>query len=259
MIHQLALHRLRKLRSSKIMLVFAIVCVFLGAITVLPTIIFAKAMDVDIPAPDTAVGYFQFVVAMGHLAALILGVTTWRQDYKDGTLLTFAARPISRIEIIVGKILGSIYALLAFFAIAFLLYAVIYVIFLRFPIPAVTWLYVPQLFMSWLATYSVGLFFSNVSAPLLAACLAIVYYLLGALGAVLAQFQESTLTSIGRALKFVSIDRDQAIGLEQFLNADISSLAPVGRVMAYYAVWAVMLMALSLWLFSRREFMGKRS
>ncbi len=258
MINRLALHKLQKLRSSKMLLVFVIGCGFLALVTVIPPVVFAAYQGVSIGS-EIAAGFFELLVGIGQIAALFLGVTTWRPDYKDGTLLTFAARPIARVELLVGKILGSIYALLIFLAISLLIYLLLHLIFLRFAIPAVSLLYLLQVFLSWMATFSIGLFFSSFSGTLMASVLGALYFLISMIGRQLANLPESTLTFIGKAVRMISIDRDLGYSLAQVLSSDLGSLAPLWKASGYYVLWTLLLICASILLFARREFMGKRS
>ncbi len=259
MINDIAFHRLGKLRSSKIIWVFVGACVFLSLPTILPAILFSKMSPGAVAGESSAAPFFLMVNFLGHVAALILGVTTWRSDFRDGTLLTFAARPIARIELLIGKVIGSIYGLLIYLAIAVVFYSVLHVIFFDFSIPAVTPLYLLQLLVSWLSTYSLGLLFSNIGNPLMATFLALLYWLLSFLGKLFQRAPFQILQSIGDALKYISIDNDQTYTLDEILKADLPSLAPILQGIAYYALWSVLLISISIVLFHKREFIGKRS
>ncbi len=258
MIHRLAVHRLQKLRSSKIIWVFVIVSGFVALVTLLPLIVMAAMSGVNLGS-ETAAGFFQVLVGLGHIAALVLGVTTWRQDYKDGTMLTFAARPLSRIELIIGKILGSFYALLLFLAVSLAVYALFHLIFLRFAIPAPTMLFLLQTVFSWISTFAIGLFFSSFSGPLLATVLGVIYYIVSALGTQLAELPRGLWPLIGKSIRLISIERDLGFSFAQVMSADLPGVAPMLKACAYYLLWALCLMCASILLFARREFVGKRS
>lgn len=258
MIHRLAAHRLQKLRSSKIIWAFVIVSGFLALVTLLPVIVMAAMSGVNLGS-ETAARFFQFLIGLGHIAALILGVTTWRQDYRDGTMLTFAARPLSRIEMLIGKILGSFYALLAFLAVALAIYALFHLIFLRFPIPAATLLFLLQTIFSWISTFAIGLFFSNFSGPLLATVFGVIYFIVSALGAQLAELPRGLWPVIGKGIKLISVERDLGFSFAQVMSADLPGVAPMLKACAYYLLWALCLICASILLFARREFIGKRS
>ena len=259
MINDLAIHRLGKLRSSKIVWVFAGACAFLALPTLLPAIIFSKAISTGVAGQSAAIPYFMFINFMGHIAALILGITTWRQDYRDGTMLTFAARPIARIELLLGKLLGSVYGLLIYLAIVIVFYGLLHLIFFRFPVPAVGALYLVQLFVSWLSTLALGLLFANFGNPLMATFLAAMYWLLSLLGKLFQQIPVAALQSAGDVLKYISIDNDQTYSLGEIFKSDLPSLSPILQGIGYYFLWAVFLVAISIVLFHKREFIGKRS
>lgn len=259
MINNLAIHRLGKLRSSKIIWVFAGACLFLGLPTLLPAIFFSKAMSAGAAGQSAAIPFFMFVNFMGHIAALILGITVWRQDYRDGTMLTFAARPIARIELLMGKLLGSVYGLLIYLGIVIVFYGIIHVIFFPFGIPGVAPLYLLQLLMAWLSTLALGLLFSNFGNPLMAAFLAAMYWFLSLLGKLFQQLPIAALQTTGDVLKYISIDNDQTYSLAEILKSDLPSMSPVLMGIGYYFLWTVLLVAISIVLFNKREFIGKRS
>ncbi len=259
MINDLALHRLSKLRSSKIIWVFVGACVFLALPTILPIIFVDSMAPGSVGAESAAAPFFKLVNFMGHMAALILGITTWRIDYRDGTLLTFAARPIARIELLIGKIIGSLYGLLIYLLIAVALYAVIHLIFFRFAIPGVAPLYLLQLLTAWLSTFGLGLLFSNFGNPLLATFLAALYWFLSIMGDIFQKLPFKTLQVIGDTLKFLSIDNNRTYSLDAILKSDISSISPILSGIGYYAAWSLLLFSLSILLFNKREFINKRS
>lgn len=259
MINSLAMHRIGKLRSSKIIWVFVGVCLFLGMPVFLPVVLFSKMATIAVAGQSAAAVFFKYVNFMGHLAALILGITTWRQDYRDGTLLTFAARPIARIELLVGKVLGSIYGLLIYLAIAVVLYALVHLIFFHFSIPAVASLYLLQLMAGWISTFSLGLLFSNFGNPLMATFLAVAYWLLSLLGGIFQKVPVDALRSVGNVLRLISIDNDRTYKLEEILKSDLPTVTPILQTIAYYSLWAMLLLAITVVLFNRREFIGKRS
>jgi ABC-type transport system involved in multi-copper enzyme maturation permease subunit len=259
MIHSLALHRLGKLRSSKIIWVFVGACLFLGLTVFLPVVLFSKMATIAVAGQSAATVFFKFVNFMGHLAALILGITTWRQDYRDGTLLTFAARPIARIELLAGKVLGSIYGLLIYLTIAVMFYALVHLIFFHFSLPAIASLYLLQLLAGWISTFSLGLLFSNFGNPLVATFLAAAYWFLSLLGGIFQKVPVATLQGVGKVLRMISIDNDRTYKLEEILKSDLPSLAPIWQTIAYYGLWALLLLAITVVLFNRREFIGKRS
>lgn len=259
MINDLAMHRLAKLRSSKIIWVFAGACIFLGMFFLLPVALFSK-MAKGMPLGEgAAIPFFMFVDFMGHLAALILGVTVWRLDSRDGTLLTFAARPIARIELLVGKILGSLYGLVIYLAIAVAVYAIVHLVFFNFHIPAAAPLYLLQLLVSWMSTLALGLLFSNLGNPLMAAFLGVIYWFLGKLGNLFVMTPIDVMRYIGKAIRFISIDNDQTYALGEVLRSDLPSMNPILQAIAYYGLWALLLFTISIILFNRREFIGKRS
>ena len=259
MINSLAMHRLGKLRSSKIIWVFVGGCLFLALTVFLPVVLFSKLATIAVAGQSAAATFFKLVNFMGHLAALILGITAWRQDYRDGTLLTFAARPIARIELLAGKVLGSFYGLLIYLAIAVILYALVHLIFFHFRIPAVAPLYLFQLLAGWISTFSLGLLFSNFGNPLMATFLAAAYWLLSLLGGIFQKVPVETLQTIGNVLRLISIDNDRTYRLEEILKSDLPTVAPILQTIAYYGLWALLLLAITVVLFNRREFVGKRS
>ncbi|MGB5106096.1 MAG: ABC transporter permease subunit [Candidatus Zixiibacteriota bacterium] len=259
MINDLAIHRLGKLRSSKIIWVFVGVCGFLGLTFFLPAILFRKAISAGVAGQSAAIPFFMFVNFMGHIAALILGITAWRQDYRDGTLLTFAARPIARIELLLGKLLGSIYGLLIYLGIVVVFYGLLHLIFFRFAIPAVAPLYLLQLLVAWLSTLALGLLFSNFGNPLMATFLAAAYWFLSILGSLFQKLPIDALQTAGDVLKYISIDNDRTYSLDEILKSDLPSLSPILLGIGYYFLWAALLIAISIVLFNKREFIGKRS
>ena len=259
MINDLAIHRLGKLRSSKIIWVFAGVCAFLSLPTLLPAILFSKAVSAEVAGRSAAINYFMFINFVGHIAAMIMGITAWRQDYRDGTMLTFAARPIARIELLIGKLIGSTYGLLIYLGIVVVSYGLVHLIFFRFSVPVVAPLYLLQIFMAWLSTFALGLLFSNFGNPVMATFLAVMYWFLSLLGKAFQQFPVAMLQSAGDTLKYISIDNDQTYSLEEILKSDLPSLSPILQGIGYYFLWAVLLIAISIVLFNKREFIGKRS
>ncbi|MBK7090553.1 MAG: ABC transporter permease subunit [bacterium] len=259
MINDLAMHRLSKLRSSKIIWVFVGACIFLAAPTILPVIFVNDMAPGSVGIESAAAPFFKLVSFMGHIAALILGITTWRIDYRDGTLLPFAARPIARIELLVGKILGSLYGLLIYLFIAIALYAVLHLIFFRFSIPGVAPLYLLQMLMSWTSTFGLGLLFSNFGNPLLATFLAALYWFFSMMGFIFQQLPFRTVQIIGDVLRFMSIDNYRTYSMDAILKSDLSDVTPIFSGIGYYFAWTLFLVCLSIVLFNKREFIGKRS
>ncbi|MCK4857813.1 MAG: ABC transporter permease subunit [candidate division Zixibacteria bacterium] len=259
MIRTIARHKLTKFSHSRMILIFVLAGLFIGLIVFLPVIV-SKAMAPGMPiGGGVAATYFDIVEFFGAAVALVLGVLMWRQDAKDGTLSIFLARPISRTALLAGKLLGSIYALLLFLGITLLVYFAAHLLLLSYDIPLVFLLYLVQVMVKWLVILSFGLAFSSLVNSLLAAVLVIGYFTLGTIGKIVLAFPSRWTQVPAKIIKVLVMDIDKGCQPETVLLTDMSSLSPLLIGIAYYALWSVMLLSLSIILFSRREFSGSRT
>jgi ABC-type transport system involved in multi-copper enzyme maturation permease subunit len=240
-------------------LIFIIASVFIGLISLFPIIIVGMMAGQKITGPEGAEMYFGLAQFLGSIAGLLLGVTLWRQDQKDGTILTFLARPLSRIELLIGKIVGCTYALAVFTGTVVALYLCIHLIFFSFALPLVSSLYLLQFMAFLLAMFAIGAFCSSLAGSLGAAVMACGYLVLRAIGDILLNSSPAWAQFVGKVIRFLSISFSIPYGLGELLTADTGSVLPMLEAIGYYLLWAVMLLSASIIVFSKREFTGRRS
>jgi ABC-type transport system involved in multi-copper enzyme maturation permease subunit len=259
MINVIARHKLSKLRNSKMLLIFFIVTGFIAAITIFPMIIFSATMGVKLSGAEALASYFKLISMIGHAAALMIGATCWRQDLRDGTILTFAARPLSRLSLFYGKVVGCFYAAILYIAVALVLFALIDLFFFSYLPPMGFYLYLLQQFLSLILTFAVVLFLTNFFNPVMAVVIAVLYFFIGSIGSALALFTSGVWHALGIAIRAIAIERDLSYSPTAVLIADVESLKPVWNAVGYYLLWIVMLTSASALLFVRRELLTKRS
>lgn len=259
MINAVARHKLSKLRNSKMLLIFGIVAAFIALVTIVPMLIFASMAGSSVSGPEALASYFQLISFIGHTAAVVIGAVCWRQDLRDGTILTFAARPLSRFTLFFGKVLGCLYAVLLYFVVALVLFALLDGIFFSYLPPVGFYIYLLQQLLSIILTFAVVLFFSNFFNPVMAVVLAIVYFLIGGIGTTLITLTTGFWHGLGLAIRAIAIERDLSYSPTALLTADLATLKPVWEAIGYYLVWLVALISASALLFNRRELLTKRS
>jgi len=259
MINTIALHKLSKLRNSKLLLIFFIAAAFICLLFVAPMVVTAALAGGKVSGSEALAIYFYAINFVGHAAALIIGATCWRSDLRDGTILTFAARPLSRLSLFFGKVIGCIYAVLLYFAVALAFFAIIDVLAFSYIPPLPFYLYLLQQILSIVVTFAVVLFLSNFFNPVLAVVLAVVYFLIGGIGSLLASLSFGFWHILGVSIEAISISRSLSYSPIALLSADVGSLTPLWNAIGYYALWIMALVAASALLFERRELLIKRS
>jgi|GEM_PF-1777034 len=265
MINTIALHKLAKLRHSRMILIYVIGCGCISLFTILPVILMGVVSGNRIVGAETAMMYFGLARAFGLVAALMLGATLWRQDEKDGTLLTFMARPLSRIELLIGKSLGCLYALLIYLGAVVAFYLIAHLFFFRFSIPLSFTLYLIQELLFYLVYFAAGAFFSSFLKPLLAAT-AVLGWAFTALLAKIFLFAKTFLSLsptwchvLGKGFKFLALDSDISYSVQALFTADIPTIMPLFKGIGYYLLWTVLFISAAIILFDKREFAGRRS
>ncbi len=259
MIRAIASHKLAKLRHSRMILIFLIGCGCISLFTILPVILMGVVSGNRTVGASTASTYFSFAGFFGFVAALMLGATLWRQDEKDGTLLTFMARPLSRIELLLGKSLGCLYALLIYLGAAVAFYLLAHLLFFRFSIPVSFPLYLIQELASYLVYFAAAAFFSSFLKPLLAATAVLGWAFLSVLAKVLIAFSPTWCQVLGKGLKFVSLDSNISYSVVALFTADIPTVMPLFKGIGYYLLWSLLFFSAAVILFNKREFAGRRS
>jgi len=259
MINVIARHKLSKLRNSKMLLIFAIVAGFIAMLTFVPILIMAGVQGARISGAEALSGYFRIISFIGHAAALIIGATCWRQDLRDGTILTFAARPLSRFSLFFGKLIGSVYAIVLYYVVALALFAVFDLFVFQFVPPAGFYLYLLQQILSLVLSFAIVVFFSNFFNPVFAVVITVLYFFVGGIGTTLAMLTHGFWHVLGVSLEAISVERALSYSPDAMLTADIESLRPVWNAIGYFSVWIVALVSASALLFDRRELLTKRS
>jgi Cu-processing system permease protein len=259
MINTIALHKLAKLRHSRMILIYIIGCGCISLFTILPVILMGVVSGNRVLGAETAAMYFGFARFFGLVAALMLGATLWRQDEKDGTLLTFMARPLSRIELLIGKSLGCLYALLIYLGAVVAFYLLAHVFFFRFSIPLSFPLYLIQELLFYLVYFAAGAFFSSFLKPLLAATAVLGWAFMALLAKIFLSLSPTWCRVLGKGFKFLSLDSDISYSIRALLTADIPTIMPIFKGIGYYLLWSVLFFSAAVILFSKREFAGRRS
>jgi Cu-processing system permease protein len=259
MINVVALHKLAKLSHSRMILIYVIGCGCISLFTILPVILMGVVSGNRVVGAQTALMYFGFARFFGLAAALMLGATLWRQDEKDGTLLTFMARPLSRIELFLGKSLGCIYALLIYLGAVVAFYLLAHLLFFRFSIPLSFPLYLIQELLFYLVYFTAGAFFSSFLKPLLAATAVLGWAFLTLLAKIFLSLSPTWCQVLGKGFKFLSLDSDISYSVQALFTADIPTITPLFKGIGYYLLWSVLFFSAAVVLFNNREFAGRRS
>ncbi len=259
MINAVALHKLAKLRHSRMILIYVIGCGCISLFTILPVILMGVVSGNRTVGADTALMYFGFARFFGLAAALMLGTTLWRQDEKDGTLLTFMARPLSRIELLIGKSLGCFYAMLIYLGAVAAFYLLAHLLFFRFSIPLSFPLYLIQELMFYLVYFAAGAFFSSFLKPLLAATATLGWAFMALLAKIFLSLSPTWCQVLGEGFKFLSLDSDISYSVQALFTADIPTVMPIFKGIGYYLLWSIIFFSAAVVLFNKREFAGRRS
>jgi Cu-processing system permease protein len=259
MINAIALHKLAKLRHSRMILIYVIGCGCISLFTILPVVLMGVVSGNRAVGADTASMYFGFARFFGLVAALMLGATLWRQDEKDGTLLTFMARPLSRIELFLGKSLGCLYAMLIYLGAVVAFYLLAHLLFFRFSIPISFALYLVQELLFYLVYFAAGAFFSSFLKPLLAATAVLGWAFMALLAKIFLSLSPTWCNVLGKGFRFLSLDSNISYSVQALFTADIPTIMPIFKGIGYYLLWSVFLFSAALVLFNKREFAGRRS
>ena len=79
------------------------------------------------------------------------------------------------------------------------------------------------------------------------------------MGSIFQQLPFRTVQIVGDVLSFMSIDNYRTYSLDAILKSDLSDVTPIFSGIGYYFAWTLFLVCLSIVLFNKREFIGKRS
>jgi ABC-type transport system involved in multi-copper enzyme maturation permease subunit len=208
---------------------------------------------------DAAGLFFGLVNDFGWMISITLGAILWRQDERDGTLFTFMAKPISRIQMLYGKLLGCIYALIIYLGITTLLFALLDLLLVHAALPATMPLFLLECLLEWTAYLSLSLFFSCYFNSLTAAFLVILGGIFSFLARQLIRIDSDTARLVGKIIRFPFIDTNMEFTAGDLFVPELQALKPLLTSAGYFALWSVVLLTASVLIFRTREFYGKRS
>ena len=248
-----------KLRRRKIIWLFGLAPFLLSALVAGPTILLASRPEVKEAGLESLftwgliLGWGSFLSLAGRIFALILGAMTVDRDIHDGTIFPVLAKPISRAETILGKYLGSALILAVYLTIE----AVIMLAAMTQVGGDRQWLPVLNNLMAdifvFAAVLALGLVLGVVLRPALGLGLAFVSLIWMQLSTPLLQSEHPVWHTLGM-IPPVLFPRagEMALWLDVTSSAHVDAVPLLLRI-GYAVAWTLLLLALTLWRFERRD------
>lgn len=204
------------------------------------------------------------VSLFGSVTAIVLGVSLLYTEIKKRTIHTIVTKPLERYEFVLGKYLGMCVTLSCLVA----LFTVVMVGLLQLQDVSFTVALAKALILAFfevLVVAAIAVFFSSFSSPFLSGIFTFGLFYVGRvtpdLRAAIATTESEAVQALCKGALYIvpdlhlfSVSGGTVDGERVSVHADFVSWAYVGTATAYALVAISVLMALSIWIFSRRDF-----
>jgi|GEM_PF-1490616 len=258
---QIALTLKRLIRNRLIIAVFIVAILILG---LLGSAIVAHDIMVETGQGEAArgaasgalVGADFFTGVFSNLIAIIIGATIIRSDIKDGTIFSVLSKPIERWQYLLGSYIGSaVYLLLVWSIFAWLFLGLVF--YVEGSLDRAHGLILARQIILSMLLFSLAFFLSQLLNSWIAGALAILVYngeSLVSLFDLIARKLVGPLSLQARAAFgyiFPAVDRLDF--LNQLLTGDPVEPLQVGWIFLHLADYSLVMVALALLVFSRKE------
>lgn len=248
-----------KLRRRKMIWLFGVAPFVLSLMVVAPALIALSRPEFEDAGVDALfnwgliIGWGGFLSWAGRMFALILGATAIDRDLRDGTIFPVLAKPASRAQVILGKLLGSATVVGVYLAME----ALILLVAAAAGGSDVEWGYLLTALLAdafaFLAMLSLGLLLGMVMRPALGIGIAI-------LGGILLNITSYMIHSSSTAWQWIGGlligTLPRAGEMTAWLNTSEAAQldpVPVAMRLGYALAWGALLTVGALWRFQRRE------
>ena len=206
----------------------------------------------------------------GVFIAVFIGIGLVSKEVERRSIYSLLAKPIHRYQLVVGKYCGLVLTLAVnLLVMAFALYVVL--AYMGWGVPpdaARAWdapaldpallIAVGLIFVELMLVTAIALFFSTFSTPILSAAMTFAVYVVGHFTTDLRRFQDvvdsPAAARIARGLYWVLPNLAQFDVKADVVHGRHVPLGYVGIATAYGAVYIALLLVLSVFVFSRRDF-----
>jgi ABC-type transport system involved in multi-copper enzyme maturation permease subunit len=230
--------------------IFALLMI--GAVRLLPEISATTENKITLDFGLAAIDFLSLIITIFASTSLI------NQEIEKRTVYLLVAKPISRLELIVGKYLGLSAVLFVLIAGMMLIYFII-LSWNKIPYPGLS-LTLSGLFLGLKLSLmvAVGLLFGVLTNSLLATLLTLGVYLMGSLSRDLlniGQFSENlTIERLMTGLYLILPDLARLDLKNDAVYGQFPSLAILFTNIAYGFLYTILLLSIAIGIFSRREF-----
>lgn len=198
------------------------------------------------------------ILLFGVVIAIFVGVSLVSKEIEKRTIYSIFSKPVGRGQFVIGKYLGLCLTLLVNTSImaAGVCLALLYVGGLNLIVPAVS--AVVLIYLELLIITAVAILFSTFSTPALSALLAFLIFIIGHLSASLRELGTALASDFARfVLNFIYFALPNLAIFSFRTEAANGFLAPLNMILlaaAYAIVYSGALLAVSVAIFSRRNF-----
>ena len=204
------------------------------------------------------------VSLFGSITAIVLGVSLLYTEIKKRTIHTIVSKPIERYEFVLGKYLGMCLTLTCLVV----LFSLVLIVILNTQGFSADTALIKALILAFfevLVVAGIAVFFSSFSTPFLSGIFSVGLFYMGRLTpdirAAISTSDSETLKEFFNAalyavpdLHLFSVSGGQVDGKNVSVHGDFVSWAYVGTSAGYAALYIGILMGLSIFIFSRRDF-----
>lgn len=204
------------------------------------------------------------VSLFGSVTAIFLGVSLLYNEIKKRTIHTIVSKPLERYEFVLGKYLGMVVTLSCLFA----LFSVVMLLLLGYQGVGVNSVLVKALILAFfevLVVAAVAVFFSSFSSPFLSGIFTFGIFYLGRvtpdLRAVLSTADSPVVVAACEGALYIvpdlhifSVSGGSVDGSAVSVHGDFVSWGYMGIASGYAALYIGILMGISIFIFSRRDF-----
>ncbi|MCP4445739.1 MAG: ABC transporter permease [Myxococcales bacterium] len=204
------------------------------------------------------------VSLFGSITAIFLGVSLLYTEIKKRTIHTIVTKPLERYEFVLGKYLGMVVTLVCLLV----LFSVVMLSLLWLQDVGVTTVLIKALLLAFfevLVVAAIAVFFSSFSSPFLSGIFTFGIFYLGRvtpdLRAVLDSAGSSAVQGACNVALFVvpdlhifSVSGGSVDGNDVSVHGDFVSWGYMGMASGYAVLYIGILMGLSIFIFSRRDF-----
>lgn len=204
------------------------------------------------------------VSLFGSITAIFLGVSLLYSEIKKRTIHTIVTKPLERYEFVLGKYLGMVVTLSCLLA----MFSLVMLLLLKTQDVAVTTVLLKALILAFyevLVVAAIAILFSSFSSPFLSGIFTFGLFVLGRVTPDLRAFLQTTDSAVVKGacevalylipdLHLFSVSGGSVDGNHVTVHGDFVSWGYMGMASGYAALYIGILLGVSIWIFSRRDF-----